>query len=83
MFCFLYLYFVPVVVVVGVTVVAVVGVMFLFEKRFLSVIEVGMECLGVSFGLVGGDISILISSTWVKILLRWWRRRRCMMWSWR
>ena len=83
MFCFLYLYFVPVVVVVGMTVVAVVGVMFLFEKRFLSVMEVEMECLGVSFGLVGGDISILISSTWVKILLRWWRRRRCMMWSWR
>ena len=45
-----------VVVVVGVTGVMVVGVVGVisFEKRCVSVTEV--ECLGVGFGLVGGDI---------------------------
>ena len=46
-----------VVVAVEVMVVAAIGVMFFFfEKRCLSVTEVEVECLGVSFELVEGDI---------------------------
>ena len=45
-----------VVVAVRVMVEAAVGVMSLFEKRCLPVSEVEVECFGVSFGLVGGDI---------------------------
>ena len=45
-------------VVVGVMVVEAVGVMSLFEKRSLLVTEVEVEvkCVGVSFGLIGGNI---------------------------
>ena len=39
----------------GVVVVVAVGVMSFFEKRCLSVTELEVECLGVGFGLVGGD----------------------------
>ena len=39
---------------VGVTVVVAVGVISISEKRCFSVMEV--ECLGLGFGLVGGDI---------------------------
>ena len=45
-----------VLVAVGVTEVAAAEVMFLFEKRFLLVTEVEVECLGVNFGLVGDYI---------------------------
>ena len=45
-----------VVVAVGVMVVAVVVVMSFFEKRCLSVMQMKVECSGVSFGLTGGDI---------------------------
>ena len=45
-----------VVVAVGVMVVAVVVVMSFFEKRCLSVMQMKVECSGVSFGLMGGDI---------------------------
>ena len=38
------------VVALGVMVVVAVGVMSLFEKRCLSVTEVEVDCLGVSFG---------------------------------
>ena len=43
-----------VVVAVGMVVVVVVGVIFFSEKRYLLLTEV--ECLGVGFGLVEGDI---------------------------
>ena len=43
-------------VVVGVMVVEAVGVMSLFEKRSLLVREVEVKCVGVSFGLIGGNI---------------------------
>ena len=45
-----------VVVVVGVMVVAVVVVMSFFKKRCFSVMRMKVECSGVSFGLMGGDI---------------------------
>ena len=45
-----------VVVALGVMVVVAVGVMSLFEKRCLSVTEVKVDCLGVSFGQEQGDI---------------------------
>ena len=46
-----------VVVAVGVMIPVTVGVISFSEKRCLSVTEV--ECLGVGFGLVGGDVGVL------------------------
>ena len=41
--------------VLGVMVVVSVGVMSFFEIRCLSVTEVEVQCLGVTFGLVGDE----------------------------
>ena len=38
------------------------GNVFFFKKRFLSVTALHVECLGVSFGLVGGDILDLVGA---------------------
>ena len=53
-----------VVVVLGVLVVEAVKVMSFFEKRSLSLTEKDFECLGVSFGLMGGDIFNLGGGVW-------------------
>ena len=45
---------------VGVMVALGVRVLYFFEKQFLSVMALHVECLGVSFGLVGGDIFDLV-----------------------
>ena len=45
---------------VGVMVALAVRVLYFFEKQFLLVMALHVECLGVSFGLVGGHIFDLV-----------------------